>query len=200
MAKPSLAVVAKPQKLSAARPAAVVLFGRDSGGKPHAASFFEADADSARSSAAIMGLKLAELDSDALRAAAAQLPAGKVYSSGKAFVPFVKGQLYAELVKTLGMTDDVPVSEEKEAEHASLAPTLYDFSGSRLPTDWGDIKLGSLVLATAEPNEGWWEATITEVKASDLFVLKWRDWPDEPLFLRTKRQLALLPPPDRAVG
>ena len=200
MAKPRFAVVTTPQKPPARRQATLVMFGRDSAGKPRAATFFEPDANSAKAAATMMGLKTAGLDSEALQAVGGKLPAGKVYSSGKAFVPFVKGQLYADLVKTLGMTDDVPPDDDAEAEHASLAPTLYDFTGYRLPTDWGDIKLGSLVLATVEPNEGWWEAYIAEVKASDLFVLKWREWPDEALFLRTKRQIALLPPPDRAAG
>jgi len=79
--------------------------------------------------------------------------------------------------------------------HEKLAPKLYDFTGYRLPPSWGGITLGSLVLATTTPQEGWWEALVTEVKDEGLFVLKWRDSPDDPPFLRRAHQLGLLPAP-----
>ena len=42
--------------------------------------------------------------------------------------------------------------------------------------------------------EGWFEAVVTEAKGDDLFLVKWRDWPDNAPFLRKRHQLAILPP------
>jgi hypothetical protein len=58
------------------------------------------------------------------------------------------------------------------------------------------LKVGSVVLVTeGRPQEGWWEAVVTEVKAGGLLVLRWRDFPEEesPL-VRKRQQVALLYP------
>lgn len=176
----------------------LVLYGRDAGGKPHAATFRADEVDEARAAAASMGLKSAALEGGAASHLAGKLPVGKVFTSGKAFVPFVKGALYVDLVNALGTVDPTPPDPEAELAHETRAPSLYDFSGYKLPTDWGDIHLGHTVLAIVEPGEGWWEAFVVEVKEKDLFVLRWRDWPEDPLFVRRAHQLALLPAPARA--
>lgn len=196
MASPKLTVLRTdpPASPPAPKPViALVLFGRDEAGKPHAASFLDTDKDAARAAAQTMSLRSASVDSDAARHIAGELAVGRLFPSGKAFVPFVKATLYAELLAALGEADDAPQEASAEEEHEKLAPALYDYTGYRLPRGWGEIKLGSLVLATVGPQEGWYEALITEAKDDGLFVLKWRDWPDEPPFLRRAHQLALLP-------
>lgn len=194
MAKPKLAVI-NHEPTASARPAiAVVLFGRDSSDKREAASFLENDTAAARSAAEVMDFKLAEIGGDAATAIAKRLPAGKVFPSGKAFMPFVKATLYSELLAAIGEEDDTDADKhDPEEQHEKLAPKLYDFTGYRLPPSWGDITLGSLVLAATAPQEGWWEALITEVKDDGLFVLKLRDSPDDPPILRCAHQLGLLP-------
>ncbi|QJP14606.1 hypothetical protein G3545_13700 [Starkeya sp. ORNL1] len=172
---------------------ALVLFGRDGGGKPHAASFLSADVEDATAAAEAMSMKISAITTDAVRELAVKLPVGRLFPSGKAFAPFVKTSLYAELLAALGIADDVDSGEDPDAAHEAAAPKLYDFSGYQLPPSWGNIKLGSLVLATIAPMDGWYEALIAEVKDDGLFVLKWRDWPEEPPFLRRAHQLALLP-------
>ena len=167
---------------------ALVLFGRDAAGKPHAASFLGADANAAKVAATAMTLKTAEITTDAAREIAPKLPVGKLFPSGKAFAPFVKASVYTELLAAIGVADETP-----QAEHAEAAPKLYEFTGYQLPPGWGDIKLGSLVLATVAPMDGWYEALITEVKDDGLFVLKWRDWPEDGAILRRAHQLGLLP-------
>jgi len=42
--------------------------------------------------------------------------------------------------------------------------------------------------------EGWLEAVVTKPKGDDLFLVKWRDWPDNARFRRGRHQLAILPP------
>ncbi|WP_424363144.1 hypothetical protein [Methylocystis parvus] len=48
------------------------------------------------------------------------------------------------------------------------------------------------MLATTGPNEGWFEAVVTEAH-DDLLKLRWLAWPDEPLFVRKITQVGLLP-------
>lgn len=194
MPKHSLAVVSKNAPPPATRAAALVLFGRDEAGKPHAASFAATESEGAQAAAAAMGLRHAPVNGEAVAKLARLLPLGRLFSSGKAFVPFVKATLYGELLAALGEKDEEQDSGDSEAEHEKLAPALYDFSAYRLPPGWGEIGPGHLVLATVGAQEGWYEALITEVKDDGgLFVLSWRDWPDEPAFLRRAHQLALLP-------
>lgn len=81
---------------------------------------------------------------------------------------------------------------------AKLAPSNLTSSpeveASGVPTDWPIIREGSLVLATSgAPSDGWFECIVCEAKPDELMVLRWRDFPEEALFLRRRDQLALLP-------
>jgi hypothetical protein len=57
----------------------------------------------------------------------------------------------------------------------------------------GHLTPGALVLASVGSAEGWWESVIVEI-IEELLTLKWRDWPDEPTFVRRTSQIALLHP------
>ncbi|GJD92408.1 hypothetical protein BHAOGJBA_5962 [Methylobacterium hispanicum] len=86
----------------ALRPPALVLFGRDGGGRPRAAWFDAADAEAATAAAAIMRLRALPLTDDAGRALAARLARGRVLPSGRAFVPSAKRDVYARLIALAG--------------------------------------------------------------------------------------------------
>lgn len=81
---------------------ALIVLGRDEADRPHASAFGEADAALARKAADIMGMYAIPVETDDLRALAARLPEGRVFASGKAFVPFVKASLFDELLPHLG--------------------------------------------------------------------------------------------------
>jgi hypothetical protein len=66
-----------------------------------------------------------------------------------------------------------------------------------VPETWDDIGVGSIVLATEGPQEGWFESIVLRAE-DDLFTLKWRDWPRLPTFTRRTWQIGLLPPGHRA--
>ena len=152
-----------------------------------------------------MSLRVLRVRTDEHRALAAQLPHGRVFASGRAFVPFVKAALFLQLqtaaqaavdasrAKLAASTADSsegekpPTSEPKPREGAATG---------KAPCSWADIDVGSLVLATEGPSEGWWESVVLE-KNAELFTLKWRDWPDLPRFVRRRWQLALLHPAGR---
>ncbi|TNC07636.1 hypothetical protein FF100_31635 [Methylobacterium terricola] len=54
--------------------------------------------------------------------------------------------------------------------------------------------MGSLVLAPEHDEESWWPAIVMSVKAKGRLELRWRDWFDEPAFVRRRDQIALLNP------
>jgi len=93
----------------------LIVFGLDEKGRPHASWFGDEDVALARKAAAMMGMEAVEANSEALRALARQLPAGRVFASGRAFVPFVKGGLYSQLAAHL------PAGAGPAAEGAKVA-------------------------------------------------------------------------------
>jgi hypothetical protein len=191
--------------------AALVLFGRDAGGKPRAAWFGAGDAEAAITAAAIMRLRALPLTDDAGRALAAQLARGRVLPSGRAFVPSAKRDLYASVVALAGDEAGLRLTEEVEAAGAGTdtplnatqasaaeappAPRPGDrtFVGCQLPSEREQIGLGSVVLAHEGPDEGWWEAEVIGINGRVL-SLRWRDYPTQPTILRNAGELALLPP------
>ncbi|MBB3952805.1 hypothetical protein [Aureimonas jatrophae] len=240
---------------------AIVVLGRDERSKPHASWFGEADVRAARHAAQLMGMRSLGVagGDEALAALAARLPSGRLFESGRAFVPFVKGELYDQLVAYLpaeaevvgpvgdgtavdelsgerdapvviaatpkrkggrrkavatdatpddtsadGPSGDDGDSGDHDGESGDGGDRSADSDGSddddasapddgHRPTGWPAIRLGSLVLATEGAAEGWFEAIVDQALEGDNFILRWRDWPDEPHFARNRNQLALLP-------
>ena len=78
------------------------------------------------------------------------------------------------------------------ARHAALAAEIERASGT--VADAMEPYVVPVDIFERDTRGGdWYESLITEVKDDGLFVLKWRDWPDEPPFLRRAHQLGLLP-------
>lgn len=201
-AKPSLHLPAEPQNtqpdqggLVAARPALVML-GLDDRGKPHASWFGAADADAAAHAADMMDMALIEVDSDELVAIAGKLPPGKLFESGKAFVPFVKRETYDRL--TAYLDDDYVAASAARVEAAAAAAEYAKASKGetkgRQPGDWSNLMVGDIVLASEGLDDGWWEAKIEEVLPEEQFRLRWREWPELEDFTRGVVDIALLHP------
>jgi hypothetical protein len=91
---------------------------------------------------------------------------------------------------------DAPVSGPAEAAPAVASAAAPGTSPDPQATDdrWATIAVGDVVLATEGPREGWYEAVVQDVKPPHRVDLKWRDWPDEPVFFRPRDELAMLPP------
>ena len=98
--------------ISSATPA-LVLFGRDQAGKPHASWFDAGSVELATKAAGLMSMRAVPVESDALREVVASLPRGRLFSSGRAFTPFVKGKLYERLVAATG---GAPAPETGQAD------------------------------------------------------------------------------------
>lgn len=74
-----------------------LIVGLDDRGKAHASWFPEAISDAARQAAERMCMHAIEVDAST-QAIAARLPAGKLFESGLAFVPFVKREVFEQLM------------------------------------------------------------------------------------------------------
>ena len=192
-----------------AGPAPIILFGRDANGRPHGASLI-GETSAVERAADLMDLFCFPADTEALRNLAAMLPTGRLFpASGKAFVPFVKAVLYAQLLAATGTPDtSSPVKAAGKAAEAGggaggkpsgaaggsgAGDPPATRIGAKAPSDHSQIGLGSLVLADDE-EEGYYAARVVLTKADDQFVLQWADYPDLPQFSRWRRALALLHP------
>jgi hypothetical protein len=57
-----------------------------------------------------------------------------------------------------------------------------------MPKTWGEIAVGSQVLAQESVAEGWWEAIVTDINGEKL-TLRWRDYPRYPTFVRGRSDI-----------
>lgn len=193
---------------SLAKPAAVIVFGRDEAMKPHASQFTADDAALAEKAAGLMSMRLLRVTKDAVAAVAARLPAGRIFESGKAFVPYVSVKTFSDLEAAAGQAGPGELTEPPEsapgeptggkpateaAGEPGSAATPASEAASR-PRDWDDIREGSIVLATAAPMEGWFECVVVSKDAQDSYLLRWRDWPAEPRIVRRQADMALVHP------
>ncbi|WP_244475698.1 hypothetical protein [Methylobacterium sp. Leaf466] len=96
------------------QPPALVLFGRDRGGKPRAAWFDGHQAEAARAAADPMKLRALPLADDDQRALAAQLAHGRILPSGKAHVPGLRRDLYSRLVALAGESAGLSITERPD--------------------------------------------------------------------------------------
>ena len=199
-----------------ASPSAMILLGLDDQGRPHASRFAVEETEKVRIAADAMQFKVLPVTSEAMAELTAKLPTGKLFASGKAFVPFVKQELFDRLVAYLPIKAR-PVQRATKSAGSSkaggkttnsassaedgLAANAYAavrdgaaFKPNVLPSGFDKIKVGSIVLASESRDDGWWTAVVTENKGDGLFLLQWEDWPDLDTFLRRPEQLALIHP------
>ncbi|MCY1320406.1 hypothetical protein D9M68_365500 [compost metagenome] len=191
-------------KTNAATPevpnAAWIMVGLDDQGKPHASWFAEDDGDAAAVAADLMDMALVDVEGDDLTAIAKNLPRGKLFDSGKAFVPFVKRTTYDRLATYLDDDYLAATAARVEAAAAAASATAEDYAKAskgevpaRQPEDWSKLLVGDLVLTRETAGEGWFEAIIIEA-TDDRFRLRWRDWPELPTLTRAVTDIALLHP------
>ncbi|GJE09148.1 hypothetical protein FOHLNKBM_0168 [Methylobacterium longum] len=181
---------------------ALIVFGADKGGKPHAAWFPTPDVSLATKAAETIGFPALALCDDAQRSTAAELPQGRVFSSGRAYVPFVAREVYERLQALAGESARSTTANIRLAAQSPEKPVDgHDgcFGGSgpadpRYPRSWAGIAIGSLVLITEGDEDGWYEAIVVASKPGGEFTLQWRDWPDLPLLVRRRDEMALLHP------
>jgi hypothetical protein len=110
---------------------AVVVFGRDEAGRPRASAFGQSEADLATKAAGLMGMQLLRIGSDEHRTLAAKLPRGRVFASGRAFVPFVKAGLYEALTALAGVPAAAISSKGGTGSYSPAKPARTHVKGER---------------------------------------------------------------------
>jgi hypothetical protein len=190
---------------------ALILFGNDAKGQPHAAWFPPEEADAAERSSGAQGYAALRITTENERAFAAKLPRGRICKNTKAQVPLLSRQR-AGLLKAL-----VTPAETQEpsngpqppemiapspatklpvpAKHIS-PPVLIDVSATPAPTIprcWEDIEPGSVVLAHDQKTEAWFETVVLNA-INDVYRLRWRDYSGYPVITRQRHQLGLIHP------
>jgi hypothetical protein len=117
---------------------AVILFGKDETSKPHASFFNEVDLAGALNAAALMKMQVLRTDSKERRAIAAELPQGRVFASGKAFVPFVAAPVYQRLVGLAAAADSICADERGWGRPGEINESVTAPESNRAP--FGDIE------------------------------------------------------------
>jgi hypothetical protein len=124
-----------------------------------------------------MHLRLVEITEPEVAEIAALLPAGRLHANGKGLVPYVKGEVYSELL------------------FAALAPLPPQINADPVPQDlprtWDDLAPDHLVIAKESLELGWWEAVVIE-RTGDLVTVKYRDYPQYPPLVRHRSVIALI--------
>src|SRR5471030_1345898 len=95
-------------KVSLAVP--VVLYGLDANNKPQAARFPEKLCDLALKAAQQLKLNVMKVTTDDIAQVAGRLPVGRINSSGRGLVPYVKQALYDQVVAMANGADQPPGS------------------------------------------------------------------------------------------
>lgn len=173
--------------------------GLDNKGKPRGARFAESN-DHVVSAALDMMLTAVLLPSPAFADLATKLPQGRLYASGKAFIPNIRRGLLDELVAVLSQPDDTsqthkladpPGQTSKDASAATVSCISPVTSG--LPRSWESIAVGHMVLTHESPVDGWWEAVVIK-REDEILTLRFRDYPKQPTFMRHINTVALVNP------
>ncbi len=159
----------------------LIVLGRDEAGKPQAARFPANQSDLATKAARAMNLVVGKADGPALAELANRLPTGRLYATGRGFVPPVRRNLYDKIVEQLKLAGQ-PVPEPTDVA-VPAAPGL--------PASWDKIEVGHMVIAAeGQP----YYAAIVVARDGDMLTLKWRDYPQEPNAIRHASAVALLKP------
>jgi len=156
-----------------------IVYGADEYAKPRAARFSADDPELLAKAVETMHLRMTEVTGDDLAEIATKLPAGRLHANGRGLVPYIRGDLYVDLVaETVG-----------DQETANPDPTAQDLPGS-----WDDIAPGHLVIARETLECGWCEAIVVE-RTGDLVTVRYRDYPKYPPMVRHRSAVALISAP-----
>jgi len=182
-------------KKQAVAPDNLFVFGIDDEGKPRGARFAELN-DKVSSAASSMKLKCVHSASAAFRGIAMKLPVGRLYASGKAFVPSIRRDLVDKLNAVLATPGDGSQTQDPNPGSADEATGASDEPKVRvagLPKTWDSVDVGSVVLAMDGPEDGWWECVVLK-REDGVLTLRLRDYPKQGTYVRHLTQVALINP------
>jgi hypothetical protein len=175
------------------------VFGLDENGKPRGARFPQGLKDNIAAAAIDMKFNLVHDHSAEFTALGMKLPIGRIYGSGRSFIPPIRRDLYDKLKAAQSRPGEripggvpVNIAGDKIGETVSGVELGIPIANN-LPRDWQAIEPGNLIIAQSSHIEGWWEAVVVE-RAADILTLRWRDYPDEGTVQRHVGTVALINP------
>jgi hypothetical protein len=171
----------------------LVLFGIDSRGKAKAARFGKELAGLAMKAASQLQLQVLASNDPKIADIAAALPVGRVHATGRTFVPFIRRDLYDQLLAAVNGNLPQPPAPPANGTSGNDAGSPPSRSSPRLPRHWQEIGVGDLVVAQQSLEDGWYEAIVLDANG-DMFSLRWRDYPRQRQFVRHRLRLGLLYP------
>jgi hypothetical protein len=191
-------------------PAAVdqlFVLGLDENGKPRGARFAELK-DNITSAAMDMNCRVLINQPEAVSDIAMKLPAGRIYASGKAFIPNIRRDLYdkiSEAARIVAEKSDAEIETGAAEQSAVVKSVIYQADAapaearcvspvtSGLPRSWETIGVGHMVVFHESPDDGWWEGIVIN-REGDLLTLRLRDFPKQGTFVRHINTVALVNP------
>jgi hypothetical protein len=130
------------QTSTASSPSPIIVYGQDK--DRFFAGYFKSDqAAIATKAAESLKFKVAKVDSKAIGDIAGLLKPGRPHESGKAFLPPVSKDIFGKLAAAIGGNGSHASKGETEAQKL-------------LPSNWVEIRSGSLLIAQESAEDGWW--------------------------------------------
>jgi len=183
------------------------VLGLDENGKPRGARFAELK-DNIASAAVDMNCRVLINQPEAVSDIAMKLPVGRIYASGKAFIPNIRRDLYdkiSEAARIAAEKSDAQI-DVGATEQSAVVKSLIDQADSApaearcvspvtsgLPRSWETIGVGHMVVFHESPDDGWWEGIVIN-REGDLLTLRLRDFPKQGTFVRHINTVALVNP------
>ena len=116
----------------------LIVLGRDEAGKPQAARFPASQSDLATKAAKAMNLVVGKADGAALAELAEKLPTGRLYATGRGFVPPVRRNLYDKIVEQLKLAGQPVPREAESGERRATCRRATDQLGRHCRRPSGD--------------------------------------------------------------
>jgi hypothetical protein len=163
----------------------LVVLGLDAEKKPHAAKFDIVEEKAIRKAANLMELRIGKPKSKESDSLINKLPDGRLFASGRGLVPFVRPDIYEQLLKVL----------ELEPENTAKVPTT---NVAPVADPWSAIKPSAIVLCRDPlPEPSWWECVVVSVERDHhTMTVRWQNYPTLAAF-KVKRAAVAIPPTKR---
>jgi hypothetical protein len=184
----------------------LLVFQRTSKGRQRASWFTAENADDAQQAAKPKAYTILRItDEPGQQLVAAQLPRGQYTTDGGAGVPFVARERLNRVLRAIAPDLADPVCDKDHAPTENTVvrihpratlPVLIDVSANptpSAPSDWDEIKPGSVVLARDHHQEAWYEAVVLNL-IGDVCRIRWRDYPGERIQTCRRHQLGIMFP------